>query len=55
MLINHTLGMYDSSPLLPTHSRCGGCLLALDHNQLHKPQSVGFLWARDRPVAEASI
>jgi hypothetical protein len=41
-----------SSPLLPTHSRCGGCLFALHHT--HTPQSVGLLWRRDRPVAETS-
>jgi hypothetical protein len=43
-----------SFPLLPTHSRCRGCLFSLDHTHLHTPQSVGLLWTRDRPVAETS-
>jgi hypothetical protein len=41
--------------LLPTHSRCRGCLFAFHLITLrHTPQSVGLLWTRDRPVAQTS-
>jgi hypothetical protein len=39
---------------LPVHSRCRGFLFFHLITLRHTPQSVGFLWTRDQPVAETS-